>query len=66
MNRNDQTGVVVPPGDAGALRDALRSLAADETRRAAMGRRARAVFEREYSSALMGERYLAVYREATG
>jgi len=66
VNRNDQTGVVVPPGDAGALRDALRSLAADETRRAAMGRRAREVFEKEYSSALMAERYLAVYREAIG
>lgn len=64
VNRNGETGLVVAPGDAAALRDALRTLLSDPARRSAMGRRAREVFAREYSRALMGERYLAVYREA--
>ena len=64
VNRDGETGVVVPPGDAGALREALRTLLGDAARRAEMGRRARATFEREYTSGLMAERYLSVYREA--
>jgi glycosyltransferase involved in cell wall biosynthesis len=50
----------------GALREALRTLAADEGRRLAFGRAAQAVLEREYAAAVMAERYLALYREAAG
>jgi glycosyltransferase involved in cell wall biosynthesis len=64
VNREGETGLVVPPGDAGALREALRAMVADGARREAMGRAARRVFEREYTSRLMAERYLTVYREA--
>jgi len=64
VNRDGRTGLVVPPRDADALREALRTVLEDEARRAAMGRAAREVFEREYSSRVMAERYLTVYREA--
>lgn len=63
VNRDGETGLVVPPRDVRALREALRSLLGDESRCLAMGRAAREVFGREYTSALMGERYLALYRE---
>jgi len=64
VNRDGETGLVVPPRDADALREALRAMLADDARRGAMGRAARRVFEREYTSRVMAERYLTVYREA--
>jgi rhamnosyl/mannosyltransferase len=64
VNRDGTTGLVVPPGDAGALGEALTALLGDELRRAAMGRVGRRVLEEEYTAALMGERYLSLYREA--
>jgi rhamnosyl/mannosyltransferase len=66
VNRDGTTGLVVPPGDAGALREALAALLGDLARRAAMGAAARGVLETEYTASLMGERYLALYREALG
>jgi len=66
VNREGATGLAVPPGDAGALGEALAALLADPARRGAMGRAARGVLEVEYTAALMGERYLALYREAIG
>jgi rhamnosyl/mannosyltransferase len=64
VNREGVTGLVVPPRDAGALREAITALLADARRREAMGRAARSVLESEYTAALMGERYLSLYREA--
>lgn len=64
VNRAGITGLVVPPGDVGALRDAVAALLGDADTRHAMGRAARAVLEREYTAALMAERYLMLYREA--
>jgi rhamnosyl/mannosyltransferase len=64
VNRDGETGLVVPPRDAELLREALRTVLEDGARRAAMGRAARLAFEREYTSRLMAERYLTVYREA--
>jgi glycosyltransferase involved in cell wall biosynthesis len=55
VNRDGETGLVVPPRDAEVLED--------EARCAAMGRAARRIFEREYTSRVMAERYLTVYRE---
>lgn len=66
VNRDGVTGLVVPPGDVGALREALIALMADRERREAFGTAARAVYEREYTAALMVERYLTLYREALG
>jgi rhamnosyl/mannosyltransferase len=64
VNRDGTTGLVVPPGDAGALAEALAALLGDAARRAALGRAGRRVLEEEYTAALMGERYLSLYREA--
>ena len=66
VNRAGVTGLAVPPGDAGALREALKALIDDAARRTAMGDAARRVQAAEYSAALMGERYLELYREALG
>ena len=64
VNRDGATGIVVPPGDAGALREALAGLLASASRRDGLGAEGRRVLEREYTAALMGERYEALYREA--
>ncbi len=66
VNREGTTGLAVPPGDAEALREALAALLSDGARRGAMGAAARGVLEAEYTATLMGERYLALYREAAG
>lgn len=66
VNRDGVTGLAVPPRDVGALREALRALLGDETRRRAMGEAARRVQGAEYTSALMGERYVRLYEEALG
>jgi rhamnosyl/mannosyltransferase len=66
VNREGRTGLVVPPGDAGALGEALGALLSEPARREAMGRAAREVLEAEYTAALMGERYLKLYREVLG
>jgi glycosyltransferase involved in cell wall biosynthesis len=54
-------GVLVPPGDAAALADALRLLFADPARRAVLGDVAAARAEREFTVAVMAERYEALY-----
>lgn len=64
VNRDGVTGLVVPPRESGALREALRSLLGDAGRRGAMGGAAHRVLEQEYTAALMGERYAALYEEA--
>ena len=66
VNRDGETGLVVPPGDAGALREALSTLLEDPARREAMGEAARDVQTREYGAALMGARYAKLYEEALG
>jgi glycosyltransferase involved in cell wall biosynthesis len=49
--------VVVPPEDAGALADAIRELAADPARRAAMGQQGRAYVERFFDRAELAREY---------
>ncbi len=66
VNREGVTGLVVPPDDVGALREALRALIGDASRRRAMGAAGRRAVETEYTAELMAERYLALYREALG
>jgi rhamnosyl/mannosyltransferase len=63
VNQHRETGLVVPPGDVKALRDAIKTLAEDAGARAAFGeaarRRARSVFHVER----MIEATLALYGE---
>lgn len=58
-----EAGVLVPPGDAGALAAALRTLVTDAERRAALAGAAPAQ-ARRFSVEAMVERTLAVYRAA--
>lgn len=66
VNVHGQTGLVVPPGDVVALRDALAHLLADGELRTALGRaayaRARAVFAADRMCAAA----MALYREVAG
>ena len=66
VNRDGVTGLAVPVGDAGALREALRALVGDAARRQAMGLAGRRAVEKEYTTALMADRYLALFREVLG
>jgi glycosyltransferase involved in cell wall biosynthesis len=58
------TGVVVPPGDAGALAAALeRVLGMTEDERTRMGQRARIRVQRMYSIGAVSDQYLAAWRD---
>lgn len=63
VNRDGDTGLVVPAGDAAALAQAMRRLAAEPSTAARMGLAARARFEALFSSAAVGRAYCALYRE---
>ena len=62
VNRDGETGLVVPPGDAGALATALGSLLTDPARRAAMGSAAQARVRDLFTADRMAADTLAVYR----
>ena len=59
--QDGKTGFVVPPRDAGALADRTLALLDDAALRAEMGRRGRALVEREYSLSRMLDRLEDVY-----
>lgn len=56
------TGLEVPIRDVDALAGALRELAADPARRAAMGTAGRQRVERQFTRRLMAERHLELYQ----
>jgi glycosyltransferase involved in cell wall biosynthesis len=56
-------GVLVPPGDAGALRVAVRELLQDPERLRAMGAAARARYEREFRPQVQVRRLVRLYRQ---
>jgi glycosyltransferase involved in cell wall biosynthesis len=60
------SGWLVPAGDADALGAALREALRQPDRAAQMARRARHEYERRYSRAAMGERYLRIYHSLIG
>lgn len=61
---HERTGLLVPPGDADALGEALTALLGDLERCRTMGRAARRFVEEERSVDAMVEGNLAVYHEA--
>ena len=61
--RDGETGLLVEPGDAQALADAIRSLLGDAERRREMGCQGRHRVEQQFSAERMVEGNLAVYRE---
>jgi rhamnosyl/mannosyltransferase len=62
VNRNGQTGLVVPPRDVAALRTALQTLVHDPALRARMGERGRARVEKEFTVPRMIAQTTALYR----
>ena len=58
-----QTGLLVPPEDPEALARAIVELLLDEGKRQAFGRNGRRHVEQNFSAALMGEQYRALFRE---
>ena len=61
---DEETGLLVPPGDVGALRKALRRLLADEELRARLGANARRRAQETLSWERVTDRTLAAYEEA--
>jgi glycosyltransferase involved in cell wall biosynthesis len=59
-------GLLLPPGDAGALSKALAAVLCDGDLRAQLGAAARARATRQFSIARMADDYVALYREALG
>jgi rhamnosyl/mannosyltransferase len=64
VNRDGETGLVVPPAEPTALARAVGALLADPGRREAMGRRGRERVLAEFTADTMVERVLDVYRAA--
>jgi glycosyltransferase involved in cell wall biosynthesis len=61
--QDGKTGFVVPPRNAEALADRVLALLENHTQRAEMGRRGRALVEREYSLSRMLDRLEEVYKK---
>lgn len=66
VNEDGVTGYVVPPESPQALAGAIAKLAADEPAAQAMGRAARARYERLFSGEALGRAYSDLYREVSG
>jgi glycosyltransferase involved in cell wall biosynthesis len=60
---HEETGLLVPPGDAGALASAISSLLADDAKRKALGQAGRKRVREVFSVSKMVEGNLDVYRE---
>jgi len=61
---NGECGLLVPPGDAQAMAQAIVELLTNKTKAGELARRARERFLREYTIDRMGERYLELYEKA--
>lgn len=61
--RGGENGLLVPPRDASALANAIRSLLEDSTLRDRMGKRGREIVELEFSERLVIQQTFALYRE---
>ena len=63
INIHQETGLVVPPNDPNALREALRYLRDNPARAAEMGRQAHQRYLRHFSADQMVDQYTELYRE---
>ena len=63
VNRHDETGIVVEPGDADALAKALNRLTHDATLRERMGKAGQARVLRDFTLEAMASSTAALYRE---
>jgi rhamnosyl/mannosyltransferase len=65
-NKDGVSGLVVPPKDSGALAKAINKLFSDDELRLRLGTQAKERFEKEFTSKIMVERVLKLYREVLG
>lgn len=63
VNRHGESGLVVPPADAGALAQAINTLASDEALCLRLGRGARARWEQCFTPEVVGSAYRQLYDE---
>ena len=63
VNRHEETGLVVPPGDVAALRAALGRLLDDPELRSTLGRRGQQRAMTEFTSECMVHRTIDLYRQ---
>lgn len=63
VNRHGETGLVVPPEEPMALRQAMQELADDNALAERLGHGARERFEACFTAAAMGQRYAVLYHE---
>ena len=66
INIGDETGLVVPPSDPVAMRQAMRYLWEHPEQAAAMGRRAEARYWEHFTADQMVGEYVKLYRELAG
>jgi glycosyltransferase involved in cell wall biosynthesis len=62
--RNDETGILLPPGDPAALVAAIVDLLRNREKRRRLGSAARQLVESEYSAERMANEYLDTYKAA--
>lgn len=62
VNAHGVTGLVIPPRDVLALRDAMHTLSRDDDKARAMGRAARLRLDTMFTARQMTERYHSLYR----
>jgi colanic acid biosynthesis glycosyl transferase WcaI len=62
----ERCGIVIPPGDAAAMADTILRAKQGRDELAAMGRRARAAFEREHARGLRVEQLEQILRDTIG
>ena len=63
VNADGETGIVVPPANAKALREAMLQLDEDDMLADRLGKAARARYERFFTGSLMGECYAQLYKK---
>jgi glycosyltransferase involved in cell wall biosynthesis len=63
INQHGKTGLVVPPGDVGAMAESIRYLLSNPERRQEMGDAGRERVEQHFTSARMAASLLQIYQE---
>jgi glycosyltransferase involved in cell wall biosynthesis len=63
VNIHGETGLVVPPSDPAALKDAMRTLYDNPAMAAEMGKQARNRFEENFTADKMVDRYVRLYEQ---